>query len=59
MPSRLCICDVHETVESAWLKGRLQALKGSLGANVMHGLYMCCMLGVDTDLHSAARDTQQ
>ena len=50
---------MHETVEGAVLKGRLQALKGSLGANVMHGLCMCCMLGVDTDLHTAARNMQQ
>jgi len=59
VPCRLCICDVHETVEGAVEKGRLQVLKGSLGANVMHGLYMCCMLGVDTDRHTAARDMQQ
>ncbi len=59
MPCRLCICDVHETVEIALLKGRLQALKGSLGAYVMHGPYICCMLRVDTDLYSAARDMQQ
>ena len=59
MPCRLCICDVHNTFEKALMKGRLQVLKGSLGANVMHGPCICCMLGVDMDLYSAARDMQQ
>ncbi len=59
MPCPLCICVVHERVDGAVLTGRLQALKGSLGANVVHGLYTCCMLGVDTNLHIAARDMQQ
>ena len=59
MPCRLCICDLHETFGNALLTGRLQALKGSLGTNVMHGPHICCMLGIDTDMCSAARDMQQ